>query len=177
MAEYTAEQFRKFKKKYFDKAIYLDDLLKRDKIYPFHSHATWKHAYNKWIKKHRAFFGRKHPIRIMKEVREEIIDAYNEIMVDDMIYNHVIIELPYANLYLFISQTKKGRNRKLDFTTDMYEVDLQVYYKKVLFRDAMYKFKRMKLTDKFKEKLDKAIEEGHRYPSYEEVIKFIEATT
>jgi hypothetical protein len=178
MVRYTAKQLKAFRKKYFETPIYLNDLLKRDKIYPFHTTATWRNAYYKWIKKNREYFGRKHNTRIMKEVREYIIDTYNDIMISDMIYNHVIVEMPYANIYLFISQAKTTkRDRKLDFATNMYDVDLQVYYKKIIHEDAKYKFKTAKLTGTLREKLDKAIEDGHRYPGYKEVINFIEETT
>lgn len=184
MARYMDKQslerkkLKAFKKKYFETAISLDDLLSRKKIYPFQSRYTWEWRFKDWIKKNRSLFGRLREKTIISKVRTEIIDVYNEVMIDDVIYNHTIIEMPYGNIFLFISQEKNtNKDRKLNLETDMYDVNMQAYYKKVLYRDAKYKFKIIKLLGKFREKLDKAITDGHRYPRWEEVVKFIEATT
>lgn len=167
-------------KKLFSKVITLDDLLKRKKVYTFESKYTWDYIYTNWRKKNK-----EHPLikgkkltQLYRDVRTPIIDKYNEIMITDMIMNHTIVELPFKDLYLFVSQKRKSiRKEGFNFKTNMYEVDLQVYYKKQLLRAAAYKFKQFVLQGELRKKLDDCIEKGWKYPLYEDVVKFIEEQT
>lgn len=186
MEKSTEQQFPKrksnifeYKKKVFDRKITLDELLKRKKIYPFQSKYTWDYMYKKCIKENRHLFPRfTRGDTILKKIRKDIIDTFNKIMIEDMIYNHTIVEMPYRGVYLFLSQHRMSKDEtknKLDLKTGMYKVSMRVYYREPIQPVVKYKYKNIILKGEMKKMLDTAIEKGHRYPMYNEVINFIES--
>jgi len=167
-----------YQNKVFKRKITLDDLLARKKIYPFHSKYTWEYMYSKWIKENKHLFPkltRKHTI--LKQVREDIINTFDKIMLEDMIYNHTIVEMPYRGVYVFISQGHQSKNNDniVDFKTGMYRVNLSLYYREILHPVVKFKFKTIRLRKEGYAMLRDAIDKGHRYPRYEEVRTFIES--
>jgi len=186
MEKSTEQQYPKhksnifdYKKKVFDRKITLDELLKRKKIYPFQSKYTWEYMYKKCIKDNRKLFPQFiRGFTILKKIRKDIIDTFNKVMIEDMIYNHTIVEMPYKGVYLFFSQPQMSKNpekNKLDLKTGMYRVSMRVYYREPIQPVVKYKYKNILLKGEMQKMLDTAIEKGHRYPTYKEVINFIES--
>jgi len=173
------ELFLKFRDKVW-KDISLDDLLKRKKVYPQGEKLFWDVIYNDWWKKHKKRYQKithKEKEKVTFKFRNGIIERFNKLVFEDLVYNHVILEMPYKQLYFFVAQVPKlnDRHYNIDFNTGMYRVVVHIYFRDTIKTESLHKQKYLKLRGSNYNLIKNAIKDGHRYPRYEEVVKFIES--
>lgn len=129
------------------------------------AYGDWSHTYDKQ-KRQSLYKELKEKTR--RRIRNRVITKYFKVLFHELIYNKVVFAFPGGKVFLFIAQTPAGGSKRWFFySTGMYRVKLFTYYK-----GGSPKGSKIIIMRRVLEKmLWKAIKDGHRYDTYENIIK------
>ncbi len=148
---------------------------------PYRGDSTWYDLLGEHVRKDICISKKKTLAKKMAEVRNKAFEIFEEELFNDLIYNKVIYSFPFKTIYMFFAQVEaKWRLHtkspyKILKNTGMYRVKLFLYYtpKGVEMSKGRLKTVEVKPRSYAMRHLKKALNSGHKYPTYDERIEEI----
>ena len=136
------------------------------------NYLSWLAILNDWLKKNRTNLYTKTKKVLTITYVMQIVKSFNALMLNDILFNHVIFAFPGNKLFMFIAQvSENSKSKKLYFSNGMYNLRVCIYYVSTTRKKATFKY--IYFMGLYKNSMMKALVDGHKYPRQEDVIDYI----
>jgi len=134
---------------------------------------SWEKLFGDWlVKARKGYLKARSRSSIAEMFIGRVVKSFNKLLLDDILFNHVIFSFPFEKMYMFIAQKpEKSKTKKVYLSTGMYNVGVYIYFLPSVRKRVEFKY--IYPIGIYRSEINKALKQGHKYPRYEDVIAFI----